>query len=96
MKKFSICVCTILITISCKITLAQSETEMKAWQDYMTPGDIHKMLASSDGTWSEEITMWMDPSQPSTKSTGTVENKMIMGGRYFFKRRIGKMAGRLE
>jgi hypothetical protein len=42
---------------------------MKAWQDYMTPGDMHKMIASSDGTWNEDITMWMAHGQPPTMST---------------------------
>lgn len=81
MKKITIIICTLLITILCKTTFAQTEAEMKAWQDYMTPGDVHKMLASSDGTWNEDITMWMDPAKP-TKSTATAENKMILGGRY--------------
>jgi hypothetical protein len=48
----------------------------------MTPGDVHKMIASSDGTWNEEVTMWMTPGAPPSKSTATTENKMIPGGRY--------------
>lgn len=55
---------------------------MKKWQEYMTPGEFHKWLEKNNGTWDLETTMWMDPSQPPTKSKGTCENTMIMGGRY--------------
>lgn len=54
----------------------------RAWQDYMTPGDMHKMLASMNGKWNEDMTFWMGPGAPPQKSTMTCENKMIMGGRY--------------
>ncbi len=59
-----------------------SAAAMQAWMDYMTPSDMHAMIASHDGTWNEEITMWMAPDAPPTKSKGTAVNKMIMGGRY--------------
>lgn len=93
MKKISIFVCTLLITISCKISVAQSEAEMKAWQDYMAPGEIHKMIASSDGTWNEDISTWMVPGQPPTKTTATAENKMILGGRYQQSKHLGTFNG---
>jgi hypothetical protein len=63
-------------------SMPDSATMMKAWQAYMTPGKFHQMMAKDDGSWNEEITMWMDPSAPPSKSTATAENKMIMGGRY--------------
>jgi hypothetical protein len=59
-----------------------SATAMKKWKEYMTPGDMHKMLAASDGKWTTEITSWEDENKPPQKSTGTCENKMILGGRY--------------
>jgi hypothetical protein len=59
-----------------------SATMMKKMMEYATPGEMHKMLATSDGKWNTETTMWMDPSKPPTKSTGSCENKMIFGGRY--------------
>ena len=58
------------------------EAMMKAWQAYMTPGDVHKMLGKSDGKWTTETTMWMDPMAPPAKSKGTCVNKMTLGGRY--------------
>jgi hypothetical protein len=66
---------------------------MKAWQDYMTPGDMHKMIASSDGTWNEDITMWMAHGQPPTMSTAIAENKMITGARYQQSKHRGSFNG---
>jgi hypothetical protein len=64
-------------------TGVQAQTaEQKAWEQYMTPGEVHQMIAKSDGEWSFDMSMWMDPSQPPTKSTGTTVNKMVLGGRY--------------
>ncbi|HMD00138.1 MAG TPA: DUF1579 domain-containing protein [Ferruginibacter sp.] len=44
--------------------------------------DIHKMIASWDGVWTSEVTMWEKPDAPPKKSTGSCENKMVLGGRY--------------
>jgi hypothetical protein len=55
---------------------------MKLWMDYATPGEVHQMLAKDDGEWEGEITQWMDPAAPPTKSKGIATNKMILGGRY--------------
>jgi hypothetical protein len=72
---------------------AQDEQEMKAWQEYMTPGTPHQMLASADGEWEAEVSMWMDSTAPPTKSTGTAVNKMILGGRYQYSTFTGNMMG---
>jgi len=82
MKKTTLTIFKFII-LSCFTTLnAQTEAEMKAWTDYMTPGDIHKMIAKSDGDWNADLTMWMAPGAPATKTTGTCTNSMILGGRY--------------
>jgi hypothetical protein len=74
---------SVIITFLSFNTPAQAQTdEEKAWNAYMTPGDIHQMIAKSDGEWSYEMTMWMKPDAPPTTSTGTTTNKMILGGRY--------------
>ncbi len=59
-----------------------SATMIKNWQDYMTPGDMHKMMDSWSGTWNSEITMWDKPGAEPQKTTGTAVNKMVLGGRY--------------
>ena len=32
-----------------------SEADQKKWMDYMTPGEMHKMLAASNGEWHEDL-----------------------------------------
>lgn len=59
-----------------------SATEMKAWMEYSTPGEAHKMLAKSDGSWAGQTTMWMSKDGPPATSTSSMINKMVMGGRY--------------
>jgi hypothetical protein len=73
------------LLFACTVLQAQTpdhEAMMKAWQSYMTPGEMHKLLAQSDGEWTADISMWMDPNGQPTKSKGSMTNKMIMGGRY--------------
>ena len=53
----------------------------KAWQDFATPGDMHKWMASHEGTWEAEITSYMSGPEPS-KSKATEVVKMIMNGLY--------------
>ena len=70
-----------------------SAAMMKAWEAYMTPGDMHKMIASWDGTWSGEVTSWMDPAKPPMQSTSQAKNKMILGGRYQESVHTGNFGG---
>lgn len=71
-----------------------SAAMMKAWKDYMTPGDAHKTLAMDNGTWDCESTMWMKPDDPNpTKTKMTGVSKMILGGRYQEARYTGTMMG---
>ncbi len=93
MKHLTLTLCAVFITAIYSNMAAQSEAEMKAWMDYMTPGDVHKMLAKSDGEWNEDISMWMSPGGPLQKSTATCTNKMIMGGRYQISNHSGNMMG---
>ena len=59
-----------------------SATAMKNWQDYATPGDMHKMMASWDGKWTSEISSWEQPGATPHKSTATGESKMMLNGLY--------------
>lgn len=70
-----------------------SATMMKNWQAYMNPGDMHKMIASWSGAWTAEITMWEKPGSAPNKSTGSVMNKMVLGGRYQESVHTGTMMG---
>jgi hypothetical protein len=85
MKRLTLFLGCLVTVLSCSTLSAQTPSQdemMKVWQAYMTPGDVHKMLAKYDGEWKTEMTMWMDPTSAPTKSTGKVTNKMILGGRY--------------
>lgn len=75
------------------MAMPDSATMMKNWQDYMTPGDVHKMMAKWDGTWNGDVTMWMVPGAPEQKSTSTAVNKMIMNGLYQQATHTGNMMG---
>ncbi|RZJ53224.1 MAG: DUF1579 domain-containing protein [Flavobacterium sp.] len=70
-----------------------SAAEMKAWADYATPGNPHKMLAEESGTWNCEMTFWMEPDGKPEKATSTAEIKMILGGRYQESNYKGTMMG---
>lgn len=59
-----------------------SATAEKAWMEYMTPGEPHKMLAKMDGEWVGDTKMWMSPDAPPMNNTGSASFKTIMGGRY--------------
>ncbi len=70
-----------------------SATMMKNFQEYMTPGDVHKMMASWNGTWNGDVTMWMYPGASEQKSISTAVNKMIMNGLYQQSTHTGDMMG---
>ncbi len=93
MKKITLLICAALAISAFTQLHSQDDSAMKAWQTYMTPGDVHKMLATSDGTWNEDITMWMAPGMEPTKSTATAVNKMILGGRYQQSTHTGSFNG---
>jgi hypothetical protein len=93
MRTILIALCTVGAIFICTQTSAQTEAEMKAWMDFMTPGDMHQLLAKDDGEWNEEITNWMKPGAPPQKMAATCVNKMIMGGRYQESIHTGNMMG---
>lgn len=70
-----------------------SVAEMKAWEAYMTPGDAHKMLASENGAWNNEMTFWHDANAKPEKAISASVSKMILGGRYQETNYTGEMMG---
>ncbi|RZJ63354.1 MAG: DUF1579 domain-containing protein [Flavobacterium sp.] len=70
----------------------QEEME-KAWQEYATPGDVHKLIATDVGSWNATMKMWSDPTKEPETSQASVEIKMIFGGRYQEARYKGKVMG---
>jgi Protein of unknown function (DUF1579) len=72
---------------------AQTSDEMQAMMAYSTPGDIHKMLAKSTGSWSATLSMWMQPDAKPVSSTASCVNEMILGGRYLQAKNKGVFMG---
>lgn len=70
-----------------------SATRMKAMMEYGTPGKMHELLASWNGTWDEETTFWEYEGAPPQTSTGTAVNTMILGGKYQSSKHTGNMMG---
>jgi hypothetical protein len=70
-----------------------SATAMKSWMEYATPGEMHKMLAKSDGTWTGETTMWMENGAKPMTSQSEATNKMMYGGRYQISNHKGNFMG---
>lgn len=70
-----------------------SATMMKNWMAYSTPGDMHTMMASWDGTWDCDITTWHMPGAPPEMTKGKAVNKSILGGRYQESIHTGNMMG---
>src|SRR2546423_7188792 len=63
-------------------SMAPSAEEMKQMMDMAKLNENHKLLATTAGTWSYTVKMWMDPSGKPSESTGTATRKVIMDGRY--------------
>jgi len=70
-----------------------SAAAMKAWMEYATPGEMHKMLAKSDGNWMGETTMWMENGGQPMTSKSEATNKMMFDGRYQVSNHKGNFMG---
>jgi Protein of unknown function (DUF1579) len=71
-----------------------SAAMMKAWTDFATPGDMHKWMAKTNGTWEGEVSQWgMDPSAPPMKEKAVNVQSSAIGGRYVMGKYISKMMG---
>ena len=80
-------------TDSTPAAMPDSAAMMKAWEAYMTPGDMHKWMAKTNGTWEGEVSQWMDPSAPPTKAKATNVQSSALGGRYVIGKFTSTMNG---
>ena len=71
---------------------AEQHAAMEAWAKFANPGEGHRSLAGMAGAWDAEVTSWMEPGAP-TKSKGTSENRLILGGRWVEQRFKSEMMG---
>src|SRR3990172_402996 len=93
MKKLFLSMACLMIFSTLSFGQDEMDPGMKAWMDYMTPGETHKMLANSVGDWTAKITHWMMPGVETTVSEGTSTVEMILGGRYQKEVNRGNMMG---
>ena len=90
MKKGILTVTILMSLFVCFTASAQSDSAaMKKWMESMMPGEMQSNLASNEGEWSTETTLWLNPSAPPVTSKGACVNKMILGGRYLESRHTG-------
>jgi len=73
--------------------MPDSAAMMKAWQDFMTPGAMHKWMEKTNGTWEAEVSQWMAPDAPPTKARATVVQSSTLGGRYVIGKFSSTMMG---
>ena len=66
---------------------------MEEYQKLATPGEPHKQLASQAGSWTTNSKEWMEPGKPPMESTGTVEMKTLLDGRFLQQEFNGQMMG---
>lgn len=87
------CICMLFFCTNALTAAAQTEAEMKAWQSYMTPGEMHKLLNQMEGDWITDGKMWMDAKSEPMTSKGECSYKMVLGGRYQESEFRGDMMG---
>jgi hypothetical protein len=69
------------------------EAMMEVYRKLATPGGPHKLLASMAGSWLTKTKCWMEPHTPAMESTGTCEQKVVLGGRFLQQEFTGEMMG---
>ncbi len=93
------CLC---LVISASLAVAKDKKQegkmdqqamMEAYQKLATPGEPHKQLAGLAGSWTTQTKEWMEPGKPPVESTGSVEMKMLLDGRFLQQEFTGNMMG---
>ncbi|MBA3756853.1 MAG: DUF1579 domain-containing protein [Nitrosomonas sp.] len=67
---------------------------MEIYAKLATPGEPHKLFATLTGSWTTKTKEWMDPQKPFVESTGSVDIKMLLGGRFLQQEVTGSMHGK--
>lgn len=74
----------------------KQEDQQKAMEAYMKAAAVtenHQFLTKYAGDWDVEVTYWMAPGEPPTKSTATFKGRMLLDGRYLEMTFDGFMMG---
>jgi hypothetical protein len=70
-----------------------TQAAMEIYRKLAQTGAPHEMLAGMVGSWVTRTRTWMAPDKPPMESTGTCEQKMLLGGRYLQQDYAGDMMG---
>jgi hypothetical protein len=81
------------ITMAKQETIMDMQAIMEIYKKVGTPGEPHKVLAKLEGSWTTRSRGWMEPDKPPVESTGTCEQKMVLGGHYLRQEYTGDMMG---
>jgi hypothetical protein len=65
---------------------------MEIYKKVGTPGEPHKLLAKLEGSWTTRTRGYME-GKPAMESTGTCEQKLVLGGHYLQQFYTGDMMG---
>lgn len=96
---FLLLTCLAVVMIASPVMAKKSEKQMdpqammEVYQKLATPGEPHKQLASLAGSWTTQTKEWMEPGKPPSESTGSVEMKMLLDGRFLQQEFSGTMMG---
>ncbi|MBC7848182.1 MAG: DUF1579 domain-containing protein [Chitinophagaceae bacterium] len=65
----------------------------KAWNDFKVPSTKHQLIRSWDGTWTGEVSQWMDPGSRPMVSRATMVSKTAANGLFQESKWTGSMFG---
>jgi hypothetical protein len=71
----------------------EQKAEMEIYMKAGTPGEPHKRLASTAGTYSLQIRSWHEPGGPPMEDTGTATRRMDLDGRVLVEELKASMMG---
>ncbi len=74
-------------------TKIDKEKILEIYRKAGTPGEPHRLLAKLEGNWTTRTRGWMEPDKPPMESSGTCEQKMVLGGHYLRQEYSGDMMG---
>ncbi|MBK7868242.1 MAG: DUF1579 family protein [Ignavibacteriales bacterium] len=72
----------LFVIILTGFSFAQTDAEMKAYMEYLTPGEMHEYLTHAVGDWDYALKIWTEPGKEPTVNKGTAKGEMLLGGRF--------------
>jgi hypothetical protein len=101
MRFISIVTCLCLVMLSASASAKDKKSEkpmdpqamMEIYKKLAQPGEPHKQLAGLAGSWTTTSKEWMEPGKPPAESTGSVDMKTLLDGRFLQQEFTGNMMG---